>query len=284
MSKPPPDSSGRRRADVSLVERGIFPSRARAQEAIEAGLVTADGARVRKPSDMIRHDAALEARAAHPYVSRGGVKLAAALAAFAIDPRGGVCLDVGSSTGGFTDVLLRRGAKRVYAVDVGTGQLHPTLAADPRVVSLERTDARNLSAALVPEPVDCLVADVSFISLKLVLPGAVALAEAGRIPRRARQASVRGRAVPCAQGHRPRRNGPPCRLPRHRNLHRLSRFHESRPHPLADCRRRRQPRVPARGATWLKRCKSRGSAPAATASWIRPRARSSFPTRWRAKT
>ena len=182
MSKPPPDSSGRRRADVSLVERGFFPSRARAQEAIEAGLVTADGARVRKPSDMIRHDAALEARAAHPYVSRGGVKLAAALAAFAIDPRGGVCLDVGSSTGGFTDVLLRHGAKRVYAVDVGTGQLHPTLAADPRVVSLERTDARNLSAALVPEPVDCLVADVSFISLKLVLPGAVALAEAGAVP------------------------------------------------------------------------------------------------------
>ena len=179
MSKPPPDSSGRRRADVSLVERGIFPSRARAQEAIEAGLVTADGARVRKPSDMIRHDAALEARAAHPYVSRGGVKLAAALAAFAIDPRGGVCLDVGSSTGGFTDVLLRHGAKRVYAVDVGTGQLHPTLAADPRVVSLERTDARNLSAALVPEPVDCLVADVSFISLKLVLPGAVALVRQG---------------------------------------------------------------------------------------------------------
>ena len=228
MSKPPADSSGRRRADVSLVERGIFPSRARAQEAIEAGLVTADGARVRKPSDMIRHDAALEARAAHPYVSRGGVKLAAALAAFAIDPRGGVCLDVGSSTGGFTDVLLRRGAKRVYAVDVGTGQLHPTLAADPRVVSLERTDARNLSAALVPEPVDCLVADVSFISLKLVLPGAVALVRQGGSlavlvkpqfeagPSHVRKGIVRDETVA------------PCRLPRHRNLHRLSRFHESR--------------------------------------------------------
>jgi 23S rRNA (cytidine1920-2'-O)/16S rRNA (cytidine1409-2'-O)-methyltransferase len=108
-------------------------------------------------------------------VSRGGVKLAAALDAFRIEPTGCVCLDVGSSTGGFTEVLLQRGATRVYAVDVGRDQLHPSLAADPRVTSLESTDARTLGPNLIPEPIDLLVSDVSFISLKLVLPAAVAL-------------------------------------------------------------------------------------------------------------
>ena len=164
----------RQRADLLLLERGLFESRAKAQAAIAAGLVSADGVTVRKPSEMVDAAAAVVAEAAHPYVSRGGVKLAAALDAFRIDPAGKTCLDLGASTGGFTDLLLRRGAARVYAVDVGQGQLHARLARDPRVVSLERTDARRLDAALVPEPVEILVADLSFISLKLVLASALA--------------------------------------------------------------------------------------------------------------
>jgi 23S rRNA (cytidine1920-2'-O)/16S rRNA (cytidine1409-2'-O)-methyltransferase len=165
----------RKRADLMLVERGLFASRARAQEAIAAGLVSADGAPVRKASDLLAPDVAIEARAPHPYVSRGGVKLAAALDAFGFDPRGLVCLDVGASTGGFTEVLLARGAARVYAVDVGHGQLHPKVLGNRRVVSLEGTDARSLDRRLIPEPIDLLAADVSFISLRLVLPAAVAL-------------------------------------------------------------------------------------------------------------
>jgi 23S rRNA (cytidine1920-2'-O)/16S rRNA (cytidine1409-2'-O)-methyltransferase len=124
----------RRRADLLLVERGFYASRARAQEAIAGGLVRAAGLAVRKPSEMLRVDAAIEAQDPHPFVSRGGVKLAAALDAFGIDPRACVCLDIGASTGGFTEVLLARGAARVYAVDVGRGQLHPTLFGNPRVV------------------------------------------------------------------------------------------------------------------------------------------------------
>jgi 23S rRNA (cytidine1920-2'-O)/16S rRNA (cytidine1409-2'-O)-methyltransferase len=163
----------RERADRLLVERGIFESRARAQEAISAGLVRADGSPVRKPSEMIARAANIEAAAPHPYVSRGGLKLAAALDHFSLDPTGRTCLDLGASTGGFTEVLLNRGARRIYAVDVGHGQLHARIAADPRVVSLEGTDARNLTGRDIPEPVDLLVADVSFISLKLVLPPAI---------------------------------------------------------------------------------------------------------------
>lgn len=165
----------RQRADLLLVDRGIFASRARAQEAIAAGLVRADGAAVRKASELIRQDALIEATAPHPYVSRGGIKLAAALDAFRIDPKDCVCLDVGSSTGGFTEVLLKRGATRVYAVDVGRDQLHSSLVANSRVTSLEGTDARALGPDLISEPIDLLVSDVSFISLKLVLPAAVAL-------------------------------------------------------------------------------------------------------------
>ena len=165
----------RRRADVTLVERGFFESRARAQEAIAAGLVLADGKPVRKASDPLSDGAAIVAGSPHPYVSRGGVKLAAALDAFAIDPSGLTCLDVGSSTGGFTEVLLHRGAWHVYAVDVGRDQLHARIAGDTRVTSLEGTDARALTRALVPDPVDLLVCDVSFISLKLVLPAVLAL-------------------------------------------------------------------------------------------------------------
>lgn len=164
-----------KRADVVLVERGFFQSRARAQEAITAGLVTVNGVAVRKASETVPDDAVITAVQPHPYVSRGGVKLAAALDAFAIDPRGLTCLDIGASTGGFTEVLLMRDAAHVYAVDVGHGQLHPKVADDPRVTNLEGTDARALTPELISDPADLLVSDVSFISLKLVLPPAIVL-------------------------------------------------------------------------------------------------------------
>lgn len=167
--------SQRLRADRLLVERGLFESRAKAQAAIAAGLVTAGEALVRKPSEEIPVDAELRARPAHPYVSRGGLKLEAALDHFRFDPRGKVCLDVGASTGGFTQVLLERGARRISAVDVGRGQLHASLRARPEVVSLEATDIRSLSPALLDEPPQFATVDVSFISLKLVLPSALAL-------------------------------------------------------------------------------------------------------------
>ena len=169
--------STRQRADRLLVERGLFPSRTKAQAAIAAGLVTANAAPVRKASEEIAVDAALSATPAHPYVSRGGVKLAAALDHFKFDPQGRICLDVGASTGGFTQVLLERGAKRVYAVDVGHGQLHESLRGRPEIVSLEQTDIRTLSAAQLNEPPDLVTVDVSFISLKLALPPALALAK-----------------------------------------------------------------------------------------------------------
>ena len=159
-----------RRADRLLVERGLFESRARAQAAIAAGLVTADGVQVRKASDTISTTAAIKAVPEHPYVSRGGVKLAAALDAFALDISGRVCLDVGASTGGFTEVLVVRGARRVYAIDVGRGQLHPRLRERDEIVSLEQTDIRMLDPARLAEPPDFAAVDVSFISLKLVLP------------------------------------------------------------------------------------------------------------------
>src|ERR1700752_3400443 len=127
----------RKRADVLLVERGLFDSRTRAQAAIAAGLVTADGVRLKKASDEIADSADLQASPEHPWASRGGVKLAAALDHFGFDPTGRVCLDVGASTGGFTEVLRARGAARVYAVDVGSGQLHARLREDERVISLE---------------------------------------------------------------------------------------------------------------------------------------------------
>ena len=171
----PPPGAPRQRADLLLVERGFFASRARAQAAIAARLVTAGGVVVRKASELVDADAEITASEPHPYVSRGAVKLAAALDAFEIAPQGRVCLDLGASTGGFTEVLLERGAARVYAVDVGRGQLHPRLLGHARVVSLESTDARALDRTLIPEPVELLVADVSFISLRLVLPAAIPL-------------------------------------------------------------------------------------------------------------
>jgi len=169
--------TARLRADRLLVERGLFESRAKAQAAIKAGLVQAGDTVVRKASEEIAVDAPLRASAAHPYVSRGGVKLAAALDHFGFDPQGRICLDVGASTGGFTQVLLERGARRVIAVDVGRGQLHTSLRARPEVVSLEETDIRTLPPARFGEPPDLVTIDTSFISLKLVLPAALALAK-----------------------------------------------------------------------------------------------------------
>jgi 23S rRNA (cytidine1920-2'-O)/16S rRNA (cytidine1409-2'-O)-methyltransferase len=166
----------RMRADRLLVERGLFESRAKAQAAIAAGLVTANDVPVRKPSDEIATDATLQAEAAFPWVSRGGVKLAAALDHFGFDPAGRVGLDVGASTGGFTEVLLTRGARHVYAVDVGHGQLHARLRGRDDVTSLEETDIRTLTAERLPEPPQMLVVDVSFIPLRLALPPALALA------------------------------------------------------------------------------------------------------------
>lgn len=158
------------RADQLLVMRGLFDSRARAQAAIEAGLVFADGERVRKPAQELRPEAELVAEPVHPYVSRGGVKLASALAHFDFDPTGKICVDLGASTGGFTEILLRGGARRVYAVDVGTGQLHPSLVGHPAVVQLEKVDARSLDRSQIAEPAGLITIDVSFISLKLIVP------------------------------------------------------------------------------------------------------------------
>jgi 23S rRNA (cytidine1920-2'-O)/16S rRNA (cytidine1409-2'-O)-methyltransferase len=167
------------RIDRLLVERGLMESRAQAQAAIAAGRVRANDVIVRKPSDDVLEDAVLTAEPEHPWVSRGGVKLAAALDHFQFDPTGRVCIDVGASTGGFTEVLVARGARRVYAVVVGRAQLHARLRARAEVVSCESTDIRSLDAALLDPRPDFICVDVSFISLKLVLPAALALA---RIP------------------------------------------------------------------------------------------------------
>jgi 23S rRNA (cytidine1920-2'-O)/16S rRNA (cytidine1409-2'-O)-methyltransferase len=168
----------RKRADLVLVERGLFESRARARAAIEAGNVTADAAPVAKPSDMIAENAVLQAEPAHPFVSRGGVKLAGALEHYPIPIEDHVCLDVGASTGGFTEVLLANGASLVFAVDVGHGQLHPSLSGHPKVVAMEQTDIRKLAGTRLPARPDIVVIDVSFISLKAVLPVALELAAA----------------------------------------------------------------------------------------------------------
>jgi 23S rRNA (cytidine1920-2'-O)/16S rRNA (cytidine1409-2'-O)-methyltransferase len=166
----------RLRLDRLLVERGLAESRTRAEALVLARRVTVKGIASPKPGTPVRVDAEIAVSdPEHPWVSRGGVKLAAALDQFGIDPSGWVCLDVGASTGGFTDVLLARGAKRVYAVDVGYGQLHAKLRGDPRVVLREKVNARFLSRTEIPEAVELLVADVSFISLTLILPAVVPL-------------------------------------------------------------------------------------------------------------
>jgi 23S rRNA (cytidine1920-2'-O)/16S rRNA (cytidine1409-2'-O)-methyltransferase len=181
-----PSERKRQRLDQLLVERGLAETRARAQALVLAGKVRVgdgDGARHdRKPGDLIDPDTTIDVAAAEPYVSRGGHKLVAALDAFGIKPDGLVCLDVGASTGGFTDVLLQRGATRVYALDVGRGQLAEALRQDARVVSMERTNARTLTRATLPEPMGLATIDVSFISLAKVLgPVASTLAPGGGI-------------------------------------------------------------------------------------------------------
>ena len=167
------------RADRALVARGLFESRAKARAAIEAGQVSCDGRLVMRPSDLIAPDAEIEARPAHPWVGRGALKLVQALEAWPIAVEGRFVLDVGASTGGFTEVCLARGAAGVVAVDVGRGQLHPRVAADPRVVLLEGVDARDLTQALVPQAPDLIVCDVSFIGLAKALPPALSLARPG---------------------------------------------------------------------------------------------------------
>lgn len=167
------------RIDQLLVARGVFDSRARARAAIEAGLVKADGRTVAKPSEKVAEDAVIEAEAAHRWVGRGALKLERALDLWPVAVEGRVVLDVGASTGGFTEVCLDRAAAQVFAVDVGTGQLHPTVAADPRVVNLEKTDARDLTPAIITEAPSLIVCDASFISLVKVLPVALDLAAPG---------------------------------------------------------------------------------------------------------
>ena len=167
------------RIDHLLVTRGLFDSRARAQAAIAAGLVKADGVVVRKPAEKVSEDAVINAEPAHRWVGRGALKLDHALTLWPIAVDGRVVLDVGASTGGFTEVCLDRGAARVYAVDVGQGQMHPRVATDPRVVNLERTDARDLTSTSVPEAPQLIVCDASFIGLAKVLPAALDLAADG---------------------------------------------------------------------------------------------------------
>ena len=163
------------RLDCLLVERGLFASREKAQRAILAGEVFAQGQRADKPGTMIAAEAQIEVEEKSRYVSRGGVKLAAALDHFGIDPGGAVCVDVGASTGGFTDCLLQRGAARVYALDVGHGQLDWKIRSDPRVIVREKLNARYLSCGDVPEPASLAVVDVSFISLTMILPALCAV-------------------------------------------------------------------------------------------------------------
>ncbi|HKV00093.1 MAG TPA: TlyA family RNA methyltransferase [Vineibacter sp.] len=178
--KPKGKAAAKIRADVALVERGLAETRAAAQRLVMAGLVFAGERRVDKPGTPVAADVPLEVRGQpHPYVSRGGLKLARGLATFAIPAAGRIALDVGASTGGFTDVLLQAGAAKVYAVDVGHGQLAWKLRQDPRVVVLERTNIRDVTSTQIPDPIDLVVSDVSFIGLRTALPAALALAAPG---------------------------------------------------------------------------------------------------------
>ncbi len=171
------------RLDQLLFRRGLFGSREQARRAVMAGRIEVAGRLVDKPGSAVREDVDVEVKGpAEPYVSRAGRKLAAALDHFAIDPAGWVCLDAGASTGGFTDCLLQRGAARVYAVDVGYGQLDYRLRRDPRVVVMERINARHLEPDSIPEPCELITVDLSFISLRKVVPALVPLlASAGRL-------------------------------------------------------------------------------------------------------
>lgn len=165
------------RIDQLLVTRGLFDTRAHARAAIEAGRVVADGRTMRRPAEPVAEDADIQAEAAHPWVGRGALKLDHALSVWPVAVMGRVTLDVGASTGGFTEVCLARGASRVFAVDVGRGQLHPRLADDERVVNLEGRDARDLNPDLIADTPSLIVCDASFIGLAKVLPAALGLAK-----------------------------------------------------------------------------------------------------------
>lgn len=167
---------GRQRADLALVARGYFDSRAKARAAIESGGVIANGRPVARPADLLDDDAIIEAIAAHPWVGRGGIKLDHALSLWPVAVEGRTVLDIGASTGGFTEVCLSRGAARVFAVDVGRDQLHPRIAGDPRVIDLSGVDVRNLDADLIDTPPDLIVCDLSFISLTKAIGPALDLA------------------------------------------------------------------------------------------------------------
>lgn len=170
----------KQRVDVMLVARGLVETRTKAQALIMAGLVYAGTARVSKAGDLLPEEVALSVKGQeHPWVSRGGMKLAHGLAHFGLDPKGCIGLDIGASTGGFTDVLLTKEAEKVYAVDVGHGQLAWKLRSDPRVTVLEKTNARHLTSAIIPEPITALVCDASFIGLRTVLPAGLDLCVAG---------------------------------------------------------------------------------------------------------
>ncbi|WP_122040035.1 TlyA family RNA methyltransferase [Asaia bogorensis] len=170
----------KKRADVLLVERGLVESRARAQALIMAGLVFTKDRRIAKAGDMLAEDTVLDLKGQdHPWVSRGGLKLDHALNHFGLDPEGATAVDVGASTGGFTDVLLTKGATKVYAVDVGHGQIAWKLRSDSRVVVMEKTNARTLDETIIPDPISIVVCDASFIGLRIVLPPALALCQPG---------------------------------------------------------------------------------------------------------
>ena len=171
----------KQRLDLLLVSRGLFPSREKAQRAIMAGEVAVGERTVDKPGSPVADDVVINIRATERYVGRGGLKMEGALQAFALDPTGRVCLDIGASTGGFTDCLLQHGAAKVYAIDVGHSQLAWKIRSDPRVVVREHLNARYLTAEDIPEPIDLCVIDVSFISLTLILPPAFALLRAGGV-------------------------------------------------------------------------------------------------------
>jgi 23S rRNA (cytidine1920-2'-O)/16S rRNA (cytidine1409-2'-O)-methyltransferase len=170
----------KKRLDIFMVENGFAPTRSRAADLVSLGAVSIGGVKAAKPGMLVAPDASVEvASGALPYVSRGALKLEAALDAFGFEAEGMVALDLGASTGGFTEILLAKGAAKVYAVDVGTGQLHEKLRGEARVVSLEGTDSRALDAALIGEEIGAIVADVSFISLEKALPAALRLAGPG---------------------------------------------------------------------------------------------------------
>jgi len=168
------------RLDQTLVARGLVPSRARAQDLIRRGFVRVNGVTCNKPAFEVKGPFAVEVSPDAPeYVSRGAEKLAAALDQFGFDPRGAIALDIGASTGGFTEILLERGARRIYAVDVGSAQLHSRLKDDPRIVALENRDARTLSRAIISDAANAIVMDVSFISVTKVLGAVLPLASPG---------------------------------------------------------------------------------------------------------